>query len=69
MSAPIARISSAMQMLLPQKTIVAQGGNALQYFANQLLPTPWSYLMLLAILSSTGVSPCSACCSPRPRRA
>jgi len=45
--------SSAMQALLPQKTIAAQGGNALQYFADQLAPAPWSYVMLLAILSST----------------
>ncbi len=45
--------TSAMQMLLPQKTIADQGGNALQYFAQELAPAPWSYLMLLAILSST----------------
>lgn len=45
--------SSAMQSLLPQKTITTQGATALQYFANQLLPAPWSYLMVLAILSST----------------
>ena len=45
--------SSAIQSLLPQKTITAQGPNALQYFANQVLPAPWSYLMVLAILSST----------------
>ncbi len=45
--------SSAMQSLLPQKTITTQGPNALQYFANQILPAPWSYLMVLAILSST----------------
>ncbi len=45
--------SSAVQALLPQKTIVSQGGNALLYFADALVPAPWSYLMLLAILSST----------------
>ncbi len=45
--------SSAMQALLPRTTIQNQGANALQYFADQLVPAPWSYVMLLAILSST----------------
>ena len=45
--------SSAMQSLLPQGTIANQGANALQYFAGQVLPAPWSYLMLLGLLSST----------------
>jgi amino acid transporter len=45
--------ATAMQSLLPQQTIHDQGANALQYFAGAVLPAPWSYLMLLALLSST----------------
>ena len=43
----------AMQMLVPAAEIQKQGGNALYYFAQQVLPAPWNYIMLLAILSST----------------
>lgn len=43
----------AMQMLVPSAVIQKQGGNALFYFAQQVLPKPWNYIMLLAILSST----------------
>lgn len=45
--------SIAMQMLLPSSVIQKQGGNALYYFAQQVMPSPWNYIMLLAILSST----------------
>ncbi len=43
----------AMQMLVPSAVIQKQGGNALFYFAQQVLPKPWNYIMLVAILSST----------------
>lgn len=43
----------AMQMLVPSSVIQKEGGNALYYFAQQVLPAPWNYIMLLAILSST----------------
>ncbi|CAG4934986.1 APC family permease [Acidithrix sp. C25] len=43
----------AMQMLVPSSVIQKQGGNALYYFAQQVLPAPWNYIMLLAILTST----------------
>ncbi len=45
--------ATSMQAFLPVHTIVHQGGNALFYFAQRLAPAPFSYLMLLAILSST----------------
>jgi amino acid transporter len=45
--------AASMQSLLPDHTIVSQGGNALFYFAQRLAPAPLNYLMLLAILSST----------------
>lgn len=45
--------AGSMQSLLPTHTIVSQGGNVLFYFAVRLAPAPFSYLMLLAILSST----------------
>ena len=45
--------ASAVQALVPADTIAKQGGNALFYFAQQVLPAPWSYLMVLAVLAST----------------
>jgi amino acid transporter len=45
--------ASAVQALVPEATITKQGGNALFYFAQQVAPAPWSYLMVLAVLTST----------------
>lgn len=45
--------SVAMQMLVPSAEIQKQGGNALYYFAQQVMPAPWNYIILLAILTST----------------
>jgi amino acid transporter len=45
--------ASAVQALVPSDTIAKQGGNALFYFAQQVAPAPWSYLMVLAVLAST----------------
>lgn len=45
--------AASMQSLIPVHTIVSQGGNALFFFAQRLAPAPLSYLMLLAVLSST----------------
>jgi amino acid transporter len=42
----------AIQMRVPQKTIVNQGGSVLYYFAHSISPS-LSVIMLLAILSST----------------
>ena len=46
-------VSSAMQSLLSQDTITKQGTNAFFYFASQIVPAPWSYIMILAVVSST----------------
>lgn len=43
----------AIQMLVPESVINQQGGNALFYFAQHVAPGPLSYIMLLAILTST----------------
>ena len=45
--------SAAVQALVPADTISKQGGNALFYFAQQVFPAPFSYLMVLAVLAST----------------
>jgi amino acid transporter len=45
--------ASAVQAMVPAATISKQGGNALFYFAGQVAPAPWSYLMVLAVLTST----------------
>jgi amino acid transporter len=45
--------AASMESILPVHTFVNQGGNALFFFAQRLAPAPFSYLMLLAILSST----------------
>jgi amino acid transporter len=45
--------ASAVQALVPTATITKQGGNALFYFAGQVAPAPWSYLVVLAVLTST----------------
>jgi amino acid transporter len=45
--------ASAVQALLPEKTIADQGGSALFFFAQRVAPAPWSYLMVLAVLAST----------------
>jgi amino acid transporter len=45
--------ATAMQALLGGDTINSDGATALTDFAQQLVPTPWSYLMTLAILTST----------------
>jgi amino acid transporter len=48
--------ASAVQALVPAGTITKQGGNALFYFAQQVAPAPWSYLMVVAVLASTVAS-------------
>jgi amino acid transporter len=45
--------ASAIQALVPAGTLTKQGDNAFFYFAQQVLPTPWSYLAVLAVLTST----------------
>src|SRR5439155_5349306 len=45
--------SSAIQALVPSGTLQKQGDNAFFYFAQQLVPAPWSYLGVLAVLAST----------------
>jgi amino acid transporter len=48
--------ASAVQALVPADTIAKQGDNAYFYFAQQVVPAPWSYLAILAILTSTVAS-------------
>jgi amino acid transporter len=48
--------ASAVQALVPADTIAKQGDNAFFYFAQQVAPAPWSYLAILAILTSTVAS-------------
>jgi len=45
--------ATAMQSLLGEAQINRQGANALTFFASQLVPAPLSFLMAVAILSSS----------------
>jgi amino acid transporter len=45
--------ATAMQSLLGKSQITGQGANALVYFATRLAPAPISFLMAIAILSSS----------------
>jgi amino acid transporter len=48
--------ASAIQALVPAATLQKQGDNAFFYFAQQVVPAPWSYLAVLAVLASTVAS-------------
>ena len=48
--------ASAIQALVPAGTLEKQGDSAFFYFTQQLAPAPWSYLGVLAVLTSTVAS-------------
>jgi amino acid transporter len=48
--------AAAVEALVPADKLAKEGPNALFYFATQVFPSPWSYLIVLAVLASTVAS-------------